>query len=962
MNRTKLLTSVILAVVMVVSLCFATVAFADGTIATSTIEAWKFGGGWGTTTDYVPDGVRITVPGSSTVIDGNAVGGEAWTYKATINNHESVAKAFSLKNNEKVVVEFSAKLFDKDGNQISKSNNSDALDVYIKQGDTQLALLRIWTNSGSATNGSHSYHLYAGDWANKATDSWIVGDATAESKFTLQIDKTNIVSSFVGGQANIVPLGTAEYIAERQKAFASVDEFQIVIQGENGFTDSTEIVLRSVNGQSLANVDGMFTDTVSPVFIPSTVTATVNAGEAYTIPTEAYDLLGEVTYKVKVGDAQPIDGKTFVPTGEGKQTITLIATDAAGNSSQVSYEIEVVNNIAAPIITSLPEIRGGEVKYFDTLVFDKPQFEDVTGAATTVLKIYLDTESDPIATLQENSNHQFEYFVGVDFAAATYSFVYEVTNSAGTTVSDPVSVEYTNEKLSIADFVDVSDGGNMIADYVEAGIRLRSREAFKRFMVGEFDLAEGIDVKFIAQADTVDGKTNTTDYVNFILVNKQNKDMQLMYRVWCGHSGSDRPTNVYISTDCGVTYTDITDTGWISRTVGNVEDQYHMAFDMEETFKAERIAGIQRIDNTKEDVYKLLADFLAACPSSDFLVGFEASRLGTPTGDYELIISEINGQKFAAPLTKNDAFLSVQSDIPEKVGKDEQLTIKAYAKDIFAATKLELSVVKPDGSAEEVGFEGRNVAYTFDQLGTYTLTIGATGSNGNFVKKQYTVVCKSSTQEIEIGLDGEYKATYEQGSSVKIISATISENVVSTTITVKYPDGTAKTVTAGDDLILTAPGIYTITYTAQDASEPTPNKKELVKTINVPDTKKPVVTVEVATSAKVGDKIEANVTYTDDSDCDVTVTLVKPDNTSVKMSLKDGKCILDLASEGKYTLKVAVEDIYGNKETVNKDITVTTEKKPEKKGCFGVVGVASATFTAAVAALAVVLVRKKNDK
>ena len=953
MNKTKFLTAVVLAVVMVVSLCFATFAFAEGTVETSTIDAWKFAGGWETTTDYVDDGVRVTVPGADTV------GDAAWQYKAVINNDASVSKAFSLKNNDKVVVEISAKLFDKDGNQISKSRNSDALDLYIMKGDTQLAMLRIWTNSGSPTNGNHSYNLFSSGWDNKGESYWIMGDATAESKFTLQIDKTNILSSYVGGQEDMVPLGTVEYIAECQAAFADVDEFKIEIKGENGFTNATEIVLRSVNGQSLANTDGKFTDTVAPVFMPATVATTVNTGEAYTIPTEAFDLLGEVSYQVKVGDADPVEGKTFTPEASGKQKVVLIATDAAGNSSQVEYEFDVVSDIPAPEITSLPTIEGGELKYFDTIVFEKPQFIDATGTATTVLKIYADGE-EPVATLSENDNGQFTYFVSVNFVAGTYNFVYEVTNSSGTAVSDPIRVAYTTEQLSVADFVTTRSDSNMIADYVEAGLRLRSHEGFRRFMIGEFDLSEKLDVKFIVSANTVNGKSNTTDYVNLVFVNKQDSSKQVMYRVWCGHDGSDRPTNVYISYDGGVNYEDITDTGWISRKVDDVDDKYHMAFDLVDTFQGERIAGMQRVDNA----YDRLVAFFGSCPSSDFIVGFEASRLGVNTGDFEMIVTEVNGQSFAAPLSKNDVHLAVQTDIPQNVGIDEQVIITAYAKDIFAETELKLTVTKPDGTTENADFVDRKVAYTFAQLGSYTLEISATGSNGNVVKQQFTVVCKSSTQEIEIALENDYEATYAQGSTIKISAANVSDNVVSTTIVVKYPDGTEKTVTAGEDLVFTAPGIYTITYTAKDASEPTPNQKELAKTINVPDTKKPVVTVEVAASAKVGDKIQATVKYTDDSDCDVTVTLTKPDNTSAKLTLKDGKYTLDLASAGKYTLKVVVEDIYGNKETVTKEITVEAEKEPEqeKKGCFGVVGAASATLATVVAAVAIVLVRKKNDK
>ena len=82
---------------------------------------------------------------STTVISGTS---DAWRNYAVIPSVNS-SKTFSLANNDKISIEISAKLFDTSGNQISKSQNSDALDIYIYQASTenQLGLLRIWTNA-----------------------------------------------------------------------------------------------------------------------------------------------------------------------------------------------------------------------------------------------------------------------------------------------------------------------------------------------------------------------------------------------------------------------------------------------------------------------------------------------------------------------------------------------------------------------------------------------------------------------------------------------------------------------------------------------------------------------------------------------------------------------------------------------------------------------------------------------
>ena len=140
-------------------------------------------------------------------------------------------------------------------------------------------------------------------------------------------------------------------------------------------------------------------------------------------------------------------------------------------------------------------------------------------------------------------------------------------------------------------------------------------------------------------------------------------------------------------------------------------------------------------------------------------------------------------------------------------------------------------------------------------------------------------------------------------------------------------------------------------------------------TINVADTTKPVVTVTVSEEAKVNDSLTAEITVVDDSEYDVTVTLTKPDSTVEKLT---GSYTFTVASEGTYTLKVVVEDIYGNIETITKEITVTANQtgtedpgnggntsEPEK-GCWG--SVIPSIFSIALLAMGVVALRKKREE
>lgn len=220
-------------------------------IATDTVEAWKYAGGWGIDSSYTANGVCASVPGADTVGSDNA-----WSYRVFIPNDASISPAFSIADGNKVVIELSVKFFDEQGNSITHSQNGYALDIYIKNAantDQQLGMLRIWTDSGSATLGNHSCEVYGSDWNNQGAGYWIIGDATESSKFLIQFDRENFISSYVGGQDSIVPLANETLLADRREVLKDVEAIRFEVGGDNGFTGTTEITLRTINGQSLVN-------------------------------------------------------------------------------------------------------------------------------------------------------------------------------------------------------------------------------------------------------------------------------------------------------------------------------------------------------------------------------------------------------------------------------------------------------------------------------------------------------------------------------------------------------------------------------------------------------------------------------------------------------------------------------------------------------------------------------------
>ena len=925
---------------------------ANNEVALSEIPVSTFAGGSGTNVSYSNDGVKMLISGADT--SGTS---DAWRNYAVIPSVNS-SKTFSLANNDKISIEISAKLFDASGNQISKSQNSDALDIYIYQASTenQLGLLRIWTNAWGSRNGNHSYHLYGNGWDNQGTGLAIMGDATEDSSFFIQLDKENFISSYVSGQEGIVPLGTSSIISDRKEALKDIDQVYFKIQGENGFTNETQITIKSINGQSLANDGTNFIDDVAPTFNNASVNKTLMINEPYEIPVEANDVLSDVTYKVRI-DGVETEGKTFTPTTKGTMNVTLIASDSVGNISEKEFTFEISDGIEKPTIVSLPTIDDLTINPLTYITFDKPVIEDTTGAAKTILKMY-DDEDNLIATMEENSDHKFAYYVGGSFVGGTYKLVYEVTNSAGTTISDPIDIKIEIKVKDKVSFIS-TDTSNMFAEYVDSGIALSSSDNFKQFNLGTFDLDDEFDIKFIVNSKTINGVNNDTNYVNLILISEENEEIVLMYRVWIDHSGADRPTNVYISKDGGISYTDITETGWISRNVNDIEDCYHMGFNKDDTFFGERTGGLQRVDKAYEQINAIL-DTLS---SKRFSVRLETSNLGAGTiSNFEMIVKEINGQSFTKPITWNNIDLNVKTNIPETISLSGSLDIDVYVKDIQGNEEVKLNVVDPDGETNVIDINDGKVNYQFNKLGVYKLTFVAKGTNGVEVKKEFSVTCKSVTGSIEIQVDGKYESTYDLNSTVKILGATYSDNVVKSSINVIKPNGEKVSVTANEDYKFDKPGIYKIVYEAMDNAEPTPNSATKEFIINIPDTLKPVVEVNLKDSYNVNEEVKLDIKVTDDSEYDVTITLTKPDGTSEKSTSKEG-FVYKVTIEGKYTVKVVVEDIYGNKETIIKEFNVLPSKKNDNNNSSNlglILGISGAIVIIAGGIITFTLLKKKK--
>ena len=228
-------------------------------------DAWNYLGGWQLNSTFTDQGVEVVVPGADTV-EGNA-----WQYGAFINNNQEWADLqgeFSIKDGKRVVVEVSVVFCNEDNSLIGQSVNGSGLYFIVMDAanETIIESLKVWTDAGGYGNGDHSYQLYAedGNWTDYSNGSWVKGTAKASGKFTLAFDAENYLMSYVGGQDDLVRLASNDFYSHVGGNCAA-ENIKFRIKGDNGFAKDTKIILRTINGNSLARQIVYHTVTVDGV-------------------------------------------------------------------------------------------------------------------------------------------------------------------------------------------------------------------------------------------------------------------------------------------------------------------------------------------------------------------------------------------------------------------------------------------------------------------------------------------------------------------------------------------------------------------------------------------------------------------------------------------------------------------------------------------------------------------------
>ena len=775
------------------------------------------------------------------------------------HERSNLTDAFSLKKYGQVEIEFSAGLFADNGDEISSSVQSDALDIYVfnADNDEKVALLRIWTKSKKTgqPDGSHTYSLYFGDnWNAIEGNTYISGEAKLSSSFTVRFDKENLFSAVVKDKDGIETLdrldnNNDDYLYNK-KYVKDLDNIYFLIKGDQGFTQNTDIVLRRINNQDLSSsISGdnnrKFLDNSKPILSIDEVSKGLIKNQEFTIPTEAVDILSPISYQMIV-NGETISGKTITPTNNGQLDVKLIVTDSMGNVIEKEFDFIVYDEIGAPVINKLPTIIDKVVSYYEILTFEYPIFTDLTSISKVQIKVY--KNSNLITILDETENGDFEFLLHPDiFEEGRYEFEYVISNTYGTTTSQRLTATYTLEEINKPDFLIMPDNTtSLVTQYVDNGIEVRSSVMTDYVALGIYDIRYGLDIKFISNSINSLGYDNPKGrFVSFLLINKDNPNYRIMYRVWAGNTEKIQiPTNVYISTDGGVNYHDFVDAGLIDNNVDGVSGKFHMAFNLEDTFLGESDGILQSVSVGKTEI----KNFFNSAPSNDYYVALNGSILGNTNTMTEFIITEFNGQSFE---NKNGNIIQIENpqfeitEIDSLIKQNTAINFDVYTKDIFNTPVLKVEVIAPDSSRQtlhnetataELKFVRTSIDYMCTQLGEYTFIVTST-CDDRVITKEFKVMVKDKIDPVEISLSSFYEDSYLLGDTLTLLTINKSLNVVSTSIEIVKPNGISEIAmyNEGTTYRFTSSGEYTFRYIAIDDAKPEVNQGVLEVKVLVND-------------------------------------------------------------------------------------------------------------------------------
>ena len=279
----------------------------------------------------------------------------------------------------------------------------------------------------------------------------------------------------------------------------------------------------------------------------------------------------------------------------------------------------------------------------------------------------------------------------------------------------------------------------------------------------------------------------------------------------------------------------------------------------------------------------------------------------------------------------------------------------------YQVSGLQYRVMKPNDpdNVQKLGegFEGAYYEVSASDFKNKNVTIDTEDQDGNITSKTFSyasLAVNSSVTVKNLKVVDVYTTNNEESSSIGAMTLTCEDG--NTTISVRtevlrFSNGTIITEESFKGKSINVKGM--IDYFNGSYQIKVFSPKDI--TFNDFEIAKPEINIEVAETAEDNQDVFPIITINGNAEYAVNVTLVRPNKRSEKLLLEN-LYSFTTSGDGVYTIKVVVEDIHGNKTTLDKTVTVAAPVVEE--GCGG--ALAASIFGLSILASAVFVLKKKK--